>query len=204
MTNINEEIKKLNKWQRATLAAMCTTSMSPIVVRFAEPITRLTFEQGLNEVWDSVQTKGIDSQVVFLRNKLEDLPESECDDSHLPSYYVMCTIAILAYTLDSLIEDESYQSTIDACTNANGELSGYDHILIYGDEILSIDPKNPPPPERLESLLIQLQVRSIEDMQNAAQLNSQIVNQIRNYGNQMAVELDRVLPSFIERIGWSL
>lgn len=204
ITNITVEIGRLEKWQRVALAAMCTTSLSPLVVRFAQPATRRAFEQGLDAAWTSAHDGTPDPRAVYGRGTLDSLPETACDDSNMPAYEVMRALGALACALDAVIEDESERPTIDACTNATEVYSGYDYVLDYGNQPRMIDPRNPPPPGRLESLHIQSQLDSIEKMRTAGQLGDPGLEQMRAFGNQLATELDRAIPAYGERRGWKL
>lgn len=202
--DISTQIEKLDKWQRVALAAMCTASLSPVVVRFAQPATRRAFEQGIDAAWNSARDGGADSRTASARSTLADLAESACDDSNVPAYEVMRAIGALACTLDAVLDDESGQAAIDTCANATEAYSGYDYVLAYGNQTRRVDPQNPPPPGRLEALLIQLQLRSIERMRSANHMGGQVVGEMQDFGNQLAAELDRALPVYAERLDWKV
>jgi hypothetical protein len=114
----------------------------------------------------------------------------------------MIVLSILAYALDAIIDDDSTRPAIDACTATADHYSGYDSVLARGNQTRKVDPRNPPPPGRLESLQIQSQLRSIEGMRKVAQLPNQIVEQMRASAAQLASELDRALPTYTERRNW--
>jgi hypothetical protein len=203
MTNIIVEIESLDKWQRVALASMCASGLSPVVVRLGQPATRRAFEQGLEAAWNSARDGAADPRVASARSTLDDLAESACDDSNVPAYEVMRAIGALACTLDAVM-DESEQPAIESCNIVIGSCGGFDHVLVYGNQTRSIDPRNPPPPGRLEAILIQLQLRSIEAMRNAGHDGGQVVSEMQGFGNQLAAELDLALPGYAERRGWKL
>jgi hypothetical protein len=204
LTDITSGIAGLDKLQRASVAAACAESMSPIIVRFAQSATRRAFEQGLDAVWKSVRDGVVDSRVVPARATLNDLQESTCDDSNIPAYEVMIALSVLAYALDTIIEDDSRHWAIDACTAAADHYSGYDNVLARGNQARRINPRNPPPPGPLESLQIQIQVRLVEEAPRLSESREEAVEQMRAFATQLASELEKALPVYIERRGWNV
>lgn len=204
MLDITAAIAKLDKWQRAILATSCAESMSPVITRFAQPATRSEFQQGLNVAWISVHERVVDSRIEVARYSLNDLTESTSDDSNLPSYDVMIAISILAYALDVIIDDATTaQSASDACTGARDFYASCDVVLSQAGVLpIVIDPRNPPPSGRLESLQVQLQFCLIEGMRNIAQTQGDAVDQIMTSAKHLGAELDSILPAFAERRGW--
>jgi len=203
LTEIAAEIAGLEKWQRVALAAMCAESLSPVIARFAQPDTQRAFEQGLDCAWKSVRNESLDSRALAARATLNDLHESTCDDSNIPAYEVMIVLSILAYTLDSILENDSARCVTDACTAATDQYSGYDYVLTTGNQARKIDPCNPPPPGRLESLLIQTQFRSIQVTRSIGKPQSDLVEEMQTLAKQLATEIERVLPTIAEKRGWN-
>jgi hypothetical protein len=203
MTNIIVEIETLVKWQRVALAVFCTSSLAPVVTRFAQPITQRTFTQGIEAAWNSVRVGSADSHVAALRRTLDNLSEATCDDSNVPGYEVMRAIGALAGTLDAIM-DESGQPAMETCDIVTGSFSGFDHVMAYGNQARHIDPLNPPPPGRLEAMRLQGQQRAIETMRTANHVGGQLVNALQDIGNQLTVEIELVLPVYAQRRGWKL
>ncbi len=194
----------LNKWQGAAVAAMCAASMVPMIERFAQPATRQAFKRGLDTAWKSAREGALDSGASAARATLDELPESMCDDSNTPMYEVMVALGVLSYALDAVNRDDSVRNAKEACFLAANHYSGYDHVLVYGNQIRTIDPRNPPPPGRLESLQIQSQLHAIEIIRNARQLSGKIIEELQASAAQLASELDRVLPIYAQRRGWKI
>jgi len=183
---------------------MCVESVSPVVAGFAEPATRHAFQQALNAAWKSVSDRASDPFVVRARSLLNDFPESDCDDSHNPAYKVNRALSILAYALDGIIEDDSAQRAISACAAAVEIYGGCDVVLTQGNQALKINPANPPPAGRLESLQIQSQLHSINEVRNVVKSPNEIVKLMRASATQLAFELDRVLPVYAQLLGWKM
>lgn len=200
ITEINAGIGELDKWQRVTLACMCAASVSPIATRFAQPITRQVFEQGLGTVWKSACDKAADSRVMSIRATIDDLPEATCDDSNVPSYAAMVALGVLTYSLDAIIKNESASQARDACSLATDCYGGYDYVLTFGNTPKKIDPRNPPPPGRLASLQIQSQFRLIK-VARSIDLPD-LIKESQTLAHQLSSEMESVLPMFEKKRGW--
>jgi hypothetical protein len=204
LTDINAAIVGLDKFQRASVSAVCAESVSPVIARFGQPATLQAFNQGLDAAWKSVRDEAVDSRVLSVRAALDSLPESTCDDSNIPAHDVMIALGILVCTLDTIIEDDSTRAARSACTGAVNYYSGYDSVLARGMKPRIIDPRNPPPPGPLELLQIQLQVRLVEDARMLSQSREEVVKQMRASATRLASELEKALPVYIERLGWNV
>lgn len=196
---INAGIGKLDKWKCVPIACMCAASVLPIVARFAQPITRQVFDQGLDAIWQSVRDKAADARVMSIRATLENLPESACDDSNVPSYEATVALGVLAHALDAVIQDESNSRVRDACALAANCYSGYDQVIARGDEPQKINPHNPPPPGRLELLQMQSQFRLVK---GALESRSGLIEEAQTIAAQLASEMLSVLPIFVTKRGW--
>ena len=204
LTDVTVAIGELDKWQRVALAAMCAASVLPVIDRFAQPATLKAFEQGLDAAWKSARSRATDRQTVPALTALGRLPESNCDDSNVPAHDVMEALSILAYALDAIIESDSERWVKYSCTSSAGCYSGYDYVLVFGNQTRKIDPRNPPPPGRLESLQIRSQIHLIEVMRNATELSDEVIEQVQASAALLASELDRALPVYAERRGWKV
>lgn len=202
MTSIAVQISGLDKWQRVALASMCTMSLAPLVTRLAKPATRHAFAQGLDAAWNSVRDGVPHPCVLSVRSTLGDLTESTCDDSNVLAYDVMRAIGALACTLDA-IESQLGQPAIDACAGVTEVFAAYDHVLVHGEKTLRIDPRNPPPPGRLEALLVHAQLAAIDAMRTAGCLADHAMGIVRSFGCRLAIELERALPAYVEQRGWT-
>lgn len=202
MSAITTAISGLDRWQCAALATVCAESVSPVIARFARPATRSAFRQGLDIAWKSVRDRMIDLRVESVRAALNDLPESSVDDSNLPAYEAMIALSILAYSLDSIVDDTA-RSTSDACTGARDFFASCDVVLLpVGTPPIVVDPRNPPPPGPLESVQIHSQFQSIEIMCRVAPLQVEGVDEMRASARAVAEKLDSILQTFAERRGW--
>lgn len=203
LTQITAGIGALDRWQRVAIATMCAQSVLPVITRFAQPSSRQAFKQGLDSAWRSAEQKALDSRALETRATLSDLPESKCDDSNMPAYEVMIALSVLAYTLYAMIEDNSAHWVVDACTAAADHYSGYDTVLASGNRPRRIDPRNPPPPGRFQTLQIQAQIRSIEIMQNIGGTNSEAIEQVHALAVQLSSESEGILGAVAEKRGWT-
>lgn len=166
MEEIFADIQTLNKSQRVAIACMYVASLSPVVSRFARPATRCAFEQGLEVAWNAVRGTVADPRTTAARRCLDDTCESECDDSNSPAYEVMRAVGALACTLDAVL-DESVDAAREACDLVMGSCIGIDYVLEHGTAPRRVDPRNPPPRGRFESLLVQMQSSSITALRRA-------------------------------------
>lgn len=204
LSDITASASELGRLECASVAASCAESMRPVVARFAHPISLRAFEEGLDVSWKTVRDGVIDSRAVSVRARLNNLPESTCDDSNVPAYDVMCALSILSYTLDLITNDSWKQPMISACTAAVEYYSGYDLIVTRGGKAQMINPSNPPPPGPFESLQIQMQLRVLYEARSLLQSRHPAVEEMQKCAIQVASKLEEALPSYTEGCGWNL
>lgn len=203
LTDITARIVELDRWQRASVAAMCAESVLPIIERFAQEETRRVYQRGLEVLWKSTLNCAVDSDAAGLRSALDSLPESSVDDSNSPSFKAMIAVSLLAYALDVLTGEDSARPAIDACTGASELYGSLDTLLTTpGTRPVVIDPRNPPSTGRLELHQVQSQFRSIEAARTARQSRSSLIEDLQRTANQLASEIKTVLPLVAEKRSW--
>ena len=202
IAEITSAVQHLDRWQQVALAGMCAASQSPVVSRFAQPVTRRAFDAGVAALWKSARDGTPDRSVGEVKASLDDLAESTCDDSNSPAYEVMVALGVLAYALNTVTETDSMAWARDACAAATNCFSGFDNVLAHGNQPQRIDPRNPPARGPLESLQVESQLRSIRGMRNVAQFHNEEVEHVQASAAQLAFELDRVLPAYAKQRGW--
>jgi hypothetical protein len=203
-SDVTAAIAEMRRWHCAVLAVACAETVSPVVMRFGQSKTRVAFQEGLTVCWKSVANENVDSLVRSLSESLGELPESTCDDSNLSDYEVMIAVSILADALSAVLEDDNGRATRDACTGAVNWFSGCDVVLSQDTQPKIIDPRNPLPPERLESLQIDFQFRTIKQLASVKHARDNSIEQIRSSAQELAADVNGVLPTIADRRGWDI
>ena len=201
MASADAMIEGLGRWKHVALAALCAETMLPVITRFAQSVTTAAFKDGLDVAWNSAVAGRSNPRTSNAQQVVSRLPESNCDDSHVPAFDVMAALGALAYALDAITAGDSGLCARYSCSAAASCYSGYDHALEFGNQARKIDPRNPPPPGRLQSLQLRMQRHSIEKMRIAERLSHNSVEELRESANRVASELDRALPTYTE-IRW--
>jgi len=170
-----------------------------VIAHLAQPATRRVFDLGLDAMWTSVREGVVDPRVASVRKTVENLPESDCDDSNVPTYDVMVALGVLAHALDTIIEDSGL-AAISACTLAANYYGSYDVVLYEGStRTRVIDPRNPPPVGPLKSRQVVLQLQLAEEAKSLPRSRAEVVQRIRASATGLASELEQSLPVYIER-----
>jgi hypothetical protein len=201
---IAAELRRLPGWGQTVFAAGCAERVAPVFRAFCQPDSRGVLEAGLRAVWAAAQGDGGQRDVEQAAAAVAALPEADEDDSNLPTYQAMKALSVLAYALETATDggpEEAAEWASGAALDIRAEM---DFILRHGaDEAVVIDPANPPPAGELESAEVSAQRESLRPIAAEDRPNQSLVASIRRLSEDMAAQLERVLPEFARRRGWA-
>ncbi len=196
---IQEKIERLVDWQKFGLLATCVESVIPIIDCYAKPETKsiaLTLNDAL---WS--ESLGFSCITADSRIQIEDLEESNCDYSHSPSYDVMMSLSIIAYSIDFRLEAKN-DHLLNACIGAVDFFGGIDNILTQGNAAVIVDPLLLHIPKELERRHIGSQFRIIDIMETSTAVRSDVVTRVQEVAFDLAQVLKDNMATLASIRGW--
>lgn len=204
---MNEILKVLHGLPRRKLIAFTSTTVDrlrPIVARFATRRVVEIFDEGLKLSWDSVESEKDLWEVDLILKKINDLPESQVEESDEPEFYVMSMLALLAYNLEVIRdrEPEKYAGWVSG--KAMNLLSGFDYYL-EGPKgrIVTIDPHKPKDRGELESDEIDAQLTALTILRNYVDVNNEMIEGLRLEIDSRSHKLTSLMPEIVQKAGWA-
>jgi hypothetical protein len=203
-SELSARLASLVRWQQAFVATTCVEHVWPLIQRLGRTETRKTCGEYIETLWALLLDLNAVPSVAKLIMNVGELPEANCDDSNKPDYYVMKSISVLAYALETLVSTTPLSLTESACSAAAEIFGDCDIVLLMNDcQCRRIDPARPPAPGPLLASEIKSQFECIQQVREAEKPSRQLITKLRNDARNASQGLAHALPVFIQKQGWN-